>query len=360
MTFSEMQAVIPEQIDDKGLFAKGFVMAFGPEAQRNLNEAIRYLEMAQKISPNNIQYLNTLSEAYLQAKRPAMALGVAMQSSKLASDEFTSFIALGRAAWFCSEQELALQAFSHAYRSVPAHLAQLKERLEILTFSVASFWNEPCRGKRVALIRLNTQHRGFLAACRNNAGFLHHYHLFQSSSAEEIDRDMLKAAKPPIETRQIAWVVEKDGSPIGLAELVDINLNNSRAEIIVGFPDEQSFGISLEATLLVIEFAFSKVGIRKLVSYVYGDNPKAQKNTLHLGFQAEGLLREHVVDAASGESLDLHVNGCLASDFFRNKIIMKLANRLLGRTPGVYKNDIVYKITYADINSLVNGLMLPG
>jgi len=144
-----------------------------------------------------------------------------------------------------------------------------------------------------------------------------------------------------------------------LAELVDINLQNSRAELIVGFPDTQTFGISLEATLLAIEFAFSKIGIRKLVSYVYGDNPNAQRNTLHLGFQAEGLLRDHVLDAASGECLDLHINGCLASDFFRNEIMLKLARRLLGRTPQATKHNALSAISHTDLNVIISGLLLP-
>ncbi|MGZ5018275.1 MAG: GNAT family N-acetyltransferase [Methylobacter sp.] len=355
MAIREMQTDF-EQLDAQSYFAKGFVMAFGPKPQRNLNDAIRCFETAHQLLPNNIQYLNTLSETYLQAKRPAMALNAATKANQLVSGDFTSAIALGRAAWFCGEKELSLDAFSQAYRLVPSNLPSLKERLQAITFSAASFWYEPCQGKRVALTRLKPIHREFLVSCRGNANFQHHYHLFQDNSTEAIDRDLQKANAAPTETKQISWVVEREGVPIGLAELVDLNLNNSRAEIIVGFPEEQPFGISLEATLLIMEFAFSKIGLHKLISYVYGDNPKGQQNTLHLGFQQEGLLREHVFDSASGERLDLYVNGCLSTDFFQNKTIMKLTNRLLGRIPGSNRNDFINKMNHSDINSLIIGI----
>ena len=108
-----------------------------------------------------------------------------------------------------------------------------------------------------------------------------------------------------------------------------------------------------------MEFAFSKIGIHKLISYVYGDNPKSQRNTLHLGFQQEGLLKSHVVDPASGERLDLYINGCLSTEFFQNKTLMKLASRLLGRVPEPNNAKFSGKIkNQLDIASMIANLPL--
>ncbi|MBL0009860.1 MAG: GNAT family N-acetyltransferase [Nitrosomonas sp.] len=354
-----LDSIHPDKLDAQGYFAKGFLLAFGPTSQRKLADAIPYLETAHRLVPANIQYLNTLSEAYLRANRPAIALRVATQASNLVPGNLSSTIALGRAAWFCGEKELSLSAFADAYRLTPPNLSPLKEHLQAISFSLATFWRESCYGKRVALVRMVPRHRDFLISCRRNTKFQHHYHLFQDSSNEAIERDLQSTNHSPLETKRIAWIVEKDRNPIGLAELVDLNLNNSRAEILVGFPEEQPFGISLEATLLIMEFAFSKIGIHKLISYVYGDNPKSQRNTLHLGFQQEGLLKSHVVDPASGERLDLYINGCLSTEFFQNKTIMKLANRLLGRAPeqnnAKFSRNLRYQL---DISSMIINLPL--
>ena len=349
----------PGMLDAQGNFAKGFLLAFGPAHQRNLTEAFNYLEIANRLAPANILYLNTLSEAYLQAKRPAMALRMATQAAQLAPGNLFTAIALGRAAWFCNEKEFALSAFEEAYRLTPSSQPSLKEHLYAITFSSAPFWREPCQGKRIVLVRLEPRHRDFLMSCRRNIQFQHHYHLFQDSSNEAIERDLRLANRPPLETKRISWVVEKDKKPIGLAELVDLNLNNARAEILVGFPEKQPFGISLEATLLIMEFAFSKIGLYKLISYVYGDNSGSQRNTLHLGFQQEGLLRSHVIDPASKERLDLYNNGCLSTEFFQNKNLMRLANRLLGRIPEPGNTGLSRKISdQGDISSLIIKLPL--
>lgn len=343
-----------DEFDAQNYFVKGFLLAFGPVSQRNFADAIYCLETAHRYAPANIQYLNTLSEAYLQAKRPAMALRAATQSTHLVPDDLFSTIALGRAAWFCGEKELSLSAFNEAYHLTAPSQSSLKEHLQAITFSMAPFWREPCRGKRVALVRMEPKHRDFLLSCRCNTKFQHHYHLFQGSSTEAIERELQSANKSPLETKRVKWVVEKSGNPVGLAELVELNLNNSRAEILVGFPEEQPFGTSLEATLLVMEFAFSTIGIHKLISYVYGDNPKSQRNTLHLGIQQEGLLKSHVADPASGKRLDLYINGCLSTEFFQNQTLMKLANRLLGRIPLPNTSKFSKKlINQWDISSLI-------
>lgn len=356
---NRLDSIHPDELDAQGYFAKGFLLAFGPALQRNFSDAIHCLETAHRLAPASIQYLNTLSEAYLHAKRPAMALRAATQAKNLMPVNLFSAIALGRAAWFCGEKELSLSAFDEAYHLTPPNLSTLKEHLHAITFSLAPFWHESRHGKRVALVRMESEHRDFLMSCRRNTRFQHHYHLFQDSSGEAIERDLQSANRSPMETKRIIWVVEKNGNPAGLAELVDLNLNNSRAEMLIGFPEEQPFGISLEATLLVMEFAFSKIGIHKLISYVYGDNPKSQRNTLHLGFQQEGLLKSHVVDPSSGERLDLYINGCLSTGFFQNKTLMKLADRLLGRVPEPAKANFSKKIINQwDTSSLMTELPL--
>lgn len=349
----------PDTLDSQGYFAKGFLLAFGPEHQRNFTEAFHSLETAHRLEPTNLQYLNTLSEAYLQAKRPAMALRMATQAAQLSPGNLFTAIALGRAAWLCNEKEFALSAFEEAYRLTPSNQPSLKEHLYAITFSLAPFWKEPCQGRRIVLVRLEPRHRDFLMSCRRNTGFQHHYHLFQDSSNEAIERDLRLANRSPLETKRISWVVEKNNNPIGLAELVDLNFNNARAEILVGFPEKQPFGISLEATLLIMEFAFSKIGLYKLVSYVYGDNFESQRNTLHLGFQQEGLLRAHVIDPASKERLDLYNNSCLSTEFFQNKNLMRLASKLLGRIPEPDNTGLSIKITdQADISNLIINLPL--
>lgn len=313
-------------------FAQGLVLAYGPISPLNPVRAAAFMEKAAALEPENLRYITTLSELYLQIKRPAMALRAATLARFRAPQDPLSGISLSRAALKCGEIELSKQTLAEVYRQLPsALLPSLRLPLKALHFCMGTFWQQPCTGKRLALVRMASGHREFLTACRKNRKFQHQYHLFQGTSPEAIERDLKEAARSPLEIRKISWVVESKGVPVGLAALVDLDIDNARAEILVGLPEERSFGMGLEATLLIMEFAFATLGLEKLVSYVYGDNPKSQHNTMHLGFHNEGKLMGHIVDPASKKRLDLMINGCSAQDFFENSRLMAAAERLLGR-----------------------------
>ena len=314
-------------------FAKGMLLAFGPLTLRNLTEAITAIEHASLLEPQNTKYLTILSELYLQTKRMPLAMRAATLARSLAHHDPLTGITLGRVAWACGERDLAYQTFSQVIQQIPSSKTHVIALLKKLTLPLEPFWQQPYIGKRIVLSRMTSKHRSFLASCRNNQEFQHQYHLFQDSSQEGVERDLKEAERPPSETKKISWVIETNECSIGLASLVGIDFNNSRAEILIGIPNDRAFGMGLEAALLVMEFAFSVVKLSKLFSYVYSDNIKSQQNTMHLGFRQEGLLRSHIFDPISKQPLDLFINGCLSYEFFNNQKLMVLANRLLGRTP---------------------------
>ena len=123
------------------------------------------------------------------------------------------------------------------------------------------------------------------------------------------------------------------GQPIGIANLVEIQFVHRRAEFLIGLPnpEDHASGIGLEATLLVLDYAFNRVGLNKLTTFVYGDNIRSQQNTRALGFVQESCLREQIWEQTSGKFLDLYGNGMTLSDFRANKHLSKLSQRLLGR-----------------------------
>lgn len=312
--------------------AKGLLQAYGPAADRNPEQAVLCLEKACEMAPEEIRYLNTLSEVLLQSGAAERALEVAKTAGRLFPDNSLAAIARGRAALACGDKQDAYLGFQSALDQMPED-SPVRRQIHNIAFGLAPFWWQDLVGKSVRLVRMNRSHKDFLLSCRNDNAFRHHYNLFQKASPELVEKDLKRAEKSPVETNKIEWVVEKDGRAIGLAALVDLNLKNSRAEILVGFPGQTSGLVSVEATLLVLEYAFSVLGLCKVYSYVYSDNPNGQRNTEHLGFEREGLLRSHVFDPESEARLDLNVNACFPDLFFNNVRLMKMAARLLGRTP---------------------------
>lgn len=194
------------------------------------------------------------------------------------------------------------------------------------------------QGRNVSLVRSAPEHTDFIYSCYQNNAFMDLYRLAQnrSETKDEVRHRLeVEHIKLPQELKRIEWVIVKHAEhqdiPVGLAALADHQVTHRRAEILLGIPDTQNRAgnLSLEASLLVLDFAFNQAGIHKVTSLVYGYNDYAQKNTIHLGFKQEGLLKQHIYTESG--FVDLYQNGLLRVDFLNNKALKILSKRLIGR-----------------------------
>lgn len=297
----------------------------------NLSSSLRHLENSCKLSPYEPRFLNTYSDILLKAKNVDKAFEIAKQSVSIEPNNCMSNVALTRAALAKNDYDTAYNAAKSSNQYLPDNMKELKQEAQRLIKKLSPIWWQPLVGKNIQLVRISSKHKEFLMNLRQNTEFQHHYNLFKSNCEKTLNKDIAEANKPPIDLRKIEWIIEKNEQPIGIAGLVDLDVYNGRAEIQFGIPNNNSSSYGVEAVLLLLEFAFSKIKLHKLVSYVYSDNPSAQKNTLHLGFTQEGFLESHIYDKNFDQRLDLYVNRCLANEFFNNQRLIKMAKRLLGR-----------------------------
>ncbi|MFI3135558.1 MAG: GNAT family N-acetyltransferase [Methylococcaceae bacterium] len=206
---------------------------------------------------------------------------------------------------------------------------------------VNSGWLEPLVGRNLLLRRFQVSDSDFLGRCYASDDFMRFYHHFlprQQPSRLLTQKLAQNEALHPCQTKSIDWVICRTDAvntprPIGIANLVDIQFTHRRAELLLGIPDpaDRDGSAGLEASLLIMEFAFNRVKLAKLTSYVYGINPVAQKNTLALGFKQEGYLNAHLLQPDSGELMDLYTNGMTIGDFRQQSRLAKVSRRLLGR-----------------------------
>jgi len=194
------------------------------------------------------------------------------------------------------------------------------------------------RGLHVKLVRTEPDYTDFIYACYQNDDFMDRYRLAQNRNLSKTEiRENITAehATLPQDLNRIEWIILKydkqTQTPIGIASLADYQASHRRAEFLLGISDERyrKGFLGLEASLLIFDFAFNLAQLHKLVSFVYGYNDYAQKNTLHLGFKLEGLLRDHI--QSHGGFIDLFQNGLLKTDFLNNTLLKRLSLRLLKR-----------------------------
>lgn len=205
--------------------------------------------------------------------------------------------------------------------------------------SVAPIGLQSLQGRRVSLERSAPEHAPFLRQCYQNDEFMDLYRLAQDRrQTEEQIRERLAKEQQflPQQLKRIEWIIHLkndngDNQPVGLISLADYRRAHHRAEFLIGvLPAEQrGTGTALEASLLVLDFAFNQIQLHKVIAYIYGYNHYAQQSVIGLGFTQEGLLREHIYFPKQG-FLDIYLNGITASDFRANRRLSRLSQRLVG------------------------------
>ena len=99
-----------------------------------------------------------------------------------------------------------------------------------------------------------------------------------------------------------------DGTSVGLVFLFRIDEVADRAELgYLVAPDEQGNGYATEAARLTAEYAADELGFRKLVARVFETNPPSMRVLEKIGFESEGLLRDHYL--IDGEYVDAQLYG---------------------------------------------------
>lgn len=117
------------------------------------------------------------------------------------------------------------------------------------------------------------------------------------------------------------FIIElKDGTPIGMLSLADIDRVNSRAEpgrFLIG-EEQAAQGIpaAAEAMLLLYELAFDELRLHRVCGTVASDNKRMLKWQLYMGMKQEGILRDHYF--INGHFQDAVFFGLLEPEYRRN------------------------------------------
>ena len=89
------------------------------------------------------------------------------------------------------------------------------------------------------------------------------------------------------------WAVVEagDGSWLGDCALNDIDEDNQSASFRIALDRRPGQGLGTEATGLVLEFAFGRLGLHRVELEVFDFNLRAQKSYAKSGFTVEGVKR---------------------------------------------------------------------
>ena len=301
-------------------------------SQNRLEEAVTSFRTALEIHPTYVHALNNLGNALQKLNQAEDAVICYRQALKLQANYPEAHNNLGQALKSLGRLDEAISHFRSAIQLRPDFHKAAQNYLEI-----DPAWIKPLDGEKLTLRRYSEADAEYLHQCYKNNTFMTQYNHYipRHQRIEDLAIKLRETnAKHPRQLKSIDWIIIKKATkqPIGIANLVEIQFHHRRAEFLIGFanPENHNKSYGLEATLLVLDYAFNRVGLNKLITVVYSDNAFAQKNSLALGFVQESYLREQIMEPSGNKFLDLYGNGMTLNDFRNNKRILKLSRRLLG------------------------------
>ena len=110
-------------------------------------------------------------------------------------------------------------------------------------------------------------------------------------------------------------VIEADGVPCGTIGLLSIDRKNSKAEyyIAMGETELKGKGVSTQASKLILDYAFSELGLNRVYLFTETENIAAQKLFEKVGFVKEGRLKNDIV--SHGRFVDRFAYGSCKEDY---------------------------------------------
>jgi RimJ/RimL family protein N-acetyltransferase len=110
--------------------------------------------------------------------------------------------------------------------------------------------------------------------------------VFFSDEVLTVERQLewMKAYRQNLSDR--AFIIEKDRRPIGMVSLY--NIHEDKAEfgrLLIGETEFRGQGFAKEASKMVLDYGFNKLGLKSIYARVFEDNEPAVRLYLSLGFK---------------------------------------------------------------------------
>ncbi len=121
----------------------------------------------------------------------------------------------------------------------------------------------------------------------------------------------LFSERPPTLDEHLRWLAEigargdrhefmiverTSGRSVGTIGLSHIDARHRHAEygVVVGEPGARGKGFASEASRLLLDYAFGALGLHRVYLHVFAHNEPALRLYRRVGFEPEGVLRQHV------------------------------------------------------------------
>lgn len=130
----------------------------------------------------------------------------------------------------------------------------------------------------------------------NDAEVTRYMEIFQPYTKDQL-LEFLKKAESNEELLFWAIHVKESGKHIGNIKIDPVNRRHRHAELglMIGDKEEWGKGYAREATEKIVQYCFEQEHLHKITLGVLAENVQAIKLYEKVGFEREGIYREHVI-----------------------------------------------------------------
>ncbi len=185
-------------------------------------------------------------------------------------------------------------------------------------------------GNKIILRNIELSDTDNIIRWRNNDS-VRKYFINQTLFTKESHLKWMKEHVSTGKAHQFIIIEKENNISIGSVYVRNIDTIHKKAEfgIFIGEEKYRGSGIGLEATKLILRYAFEELGLNKVFLRVLSVNHAAIKSYSKAGFKYEGLFREDV--CVNSEYLDIIFMGILKDErkYELNHNKMNSFNKLL-------------------------------
>ncbi|HEY3388161.1 MAG TPA: GNAT family protein [Prolixibacteraceae bacterium] len=171
-------------------------------------------------------------------------------------------------------------------------------------------------GKNISLRSLRISDADFLNKWRNNLENKIMSQGYRLPISLPKDEEWLKSKMLSSNNTEVYFIVEESGLPIGLIQLTNIDYISGTATwgFILGDKNSRGKGYSVEAPLLLFNYAFNILNLRKIIGYPLDLNIATLRMHQKIGnVREEGCLKSHYF--FNNKYWDVHILSFFKEDF---------------------------------------------
>ena len=186
-------------------------------------------------------------------------------------------------------------------------------------------------GKKVNLRTLEEKDAELLQKWYMDKDFRQAYDAYESIDLDAIREEIAQSKGGIYDPRltKLIFMVERarDGVPIGLCCLRNIDRMNGNAELLLGIgeKDMRLAGYGLDLLIVLLDFAYYGLRLQKTYMRISENQPYGLQNALKFGYKPEGHLRNQLF--IDGKYINEFFLGMLKSEYEKLSIVPRWKKR---------------------------------